>query len=475
MKIFHTTFQLILALVFLHNAHSQEAWLNVESGTEFSLAMKSDSTIWSWGNNTNGQLGIGNTINQLIPVQIGTDTIWKRVSAGAFHALAVKEDGTLWAWGLNSVGQLGTGDLIQKTAPTQVGVESDWKEAWAGQGHSIGIKKDSTMWAWGYNSNGQLGIGSTTNQNSPVQIGNLHEWDVASCGGAHTLALKVDSTLWAFGFNGTGQLGDGTTIQSIIPIQIGSAFGWTSISAGFEFSLAAGELGSLWSWGFNGNGQLGIGNTLSSSVPVLVQINSLVALAQIDAGSSFAFSTNINGELFGWGYNGNGQLGTGNTMQQNNPVQIGTETNWQDISGASGAVSGGTVYGTHSVGLQWPYYSICTTGANYIGQLGDNTTDQSVFFNCLIGELNVGLVENVNYDDFIVAPNPSNGLLTVNVGKLGANIYNCKVLNSIGKEIYENSFNTEIFNIDLQSISKGIYIIVLENEFISLKKQVIIE
>ena len=115
MKKIYKTIQVLAALFFLQNAHSQDYWLNIESGTEFSLALKSDSTLWSWGNNSNGQLGIGNTLNQIIPVQIGTDSEWKNISAGAFHTLAIKNDGTLWAWGLNSVGQLGIGNLTQKT------------------------------------------------------------------------------------------------------------------------------------------------------------------------------------------------------------------------------------------------------------------------------------------------------------------------------------------------------------------------
>ena len=127
MRKIHKTIQLFTALLLSQTAQAQDYWLKIESGTEYSLALKSDSTLWSWGQNTNGQLGLGNTINQIVPNQIGSESNWKQISAGAFHVLAVKNDGTLWAWGLNSVGQLGIGSLTQKTTPTQVGIESDWK------------------------------------------------------------------------------------------------------------------------------------------------------------------------------------------------------------------------------------------------------------------------------------------------------------------------------------------------------------
>ena len=358
--------------------------------------------------------------------------------------------------------------------PNQVGNESNWKEVHAGQGHSIGIKEDSTIWAWGFNTYGQLGIGNTINQSSPVQIGNLHDWLTASCGGGHTLALKADSTLWAFGYNGTGPLGDSTTIQSNVPIQIGPSHQWTSISAGFEFSLARKADGTIWSWGFNANGQLGIGNTTTSLYPVQIGVNNNWAL--IEAGSSFGFAINTNGELFGWGFNTNGQLGIGTTNDEYYPIQeVGLGTNWNYISGAAGAVNAGSVYGTHSLGLQGLNFSICATGSNYVGQLGDNTTTQSNFFNCSTGDLNVGLVEMDKSDFFTAMPNPSNGLFTINTETLNSSSHLCNVLDATGKEVYRNYFNTEIFQIDLQELSSGVYIIILENEGLSVKKRVVIE
>ena len=170
----------------------------------------------------------------------------------------------------------------------------------------------------------------------------------------------------------------------------------------------------------------------------------------------------------------NGQLGIGTTNDQYYPIQeVGLGTNWNYISGAAGAVSGGSVFGTHSLGLQYPNFSICATGSNYMNQLGDNTTIQSEFFNCSTGDLNVGLTEMDKSDYFTAMPNPSNGLFTINTETLSKHL--CKVLDAKGKEVYRNSFNTEFFQIDLQNLSSGVYIIILENEALSVKKRVVIE
>ena len=110
-----------------------------------------------------------------------------------------------------------------------------------------------------------------------------------------------------------------------------------------------------------------------------------------------------------------------------------------------------------------------------MSQLGDNTTNQSDFFNCSTGNLNVGLAEMDKSDFFTAMPNPSNGLFTINTETLNSSRHLCKVLDATGKEVYRNSFNTEIFQIDLQDLSSGVYTIKLENETLSLKKRVIIE
>lgn len=162
------------------------------------------------------------------------------------HTVALKSDGTLWAWGQNIFGQLGDGTNNQnyymgwagagtyplreyvsgtdRTLPSQIGTDTDWSMISVGAGHSVALKNDGTLWAWGLNVNGQLANGNAGMNNMlPLPVGAdtylpfilpKRPWASVVAGGYHTLALRSDGTLWSWGWNGAGQLGDGTTISS---------------------------------------------------------------------------------------------------------------------------------------------------------------------------------------------------------------------------------------------------------------------
>jgi alpha-tubulin suppressor-like RCC1 family protein len=140
------------------------------AGHYHSLARKTDGTLWAWGQNNLGQLGIGNTTNQTVPVQVGAATNWASISVGDYHSFALKTDGTLWAWGYNISGQLGIGNTTNQTVPVQLGSATDWASVDGGYAHTLALKTDGTLWAAGYNYYGQLGIGSTTDQNILVPV-----------------------------------------------------------------------------------------------------------------------------------------------------------------------------------------------------------------------------------------------------------------------------------------------------------------
>lgn len=156
---------------------SNNNWVAISAGQNFSLALKNDGTLWAWGNNQNGQLGIGTTVNQSAPVQVGNDTNWSKISAAKNNfALAIKNDGTLWAWGRNDYGYLGLGNNSTPNVPTQVGTSNDWTAISSGINHTLALKSNNTLWAWGRNSYGELGNNSTTISSSPIQIGVENDW-----------------------------------------------------------------------------------------------------------------------------------------------------------------------------------------------------------------------------------------------------------------------------------------------------------
>ena len=135
------------------------------------MALKSDGTLWAWGDNRSGQLGDGTTANQSSPVPVGSATNWRAVAAGAFHTVALKSDGTLWAWGNNSYGQLGDGTYANQASPVRVGSATNWQSVAAGAFHTVALKSDGTLWAWGFDSYGQLGDGSAFADLTPGKIG----------------------------------------------------------------------------------------------------------------------------------------------------------------------------------------------------------------------------------------------------------------------------------------------------------------
>jgi alpha-tubulin suppressor-like RCC1 family protein len=133
-------------------------WKQVSCGEQHAGAIKTDGTLWSWGNNQYGQLGSGTVISRSSPVQIGALTNWKKSAAGGLnHTAAIKTDGTLWSWGNNQYGQLGSGTVVSRSSPVQIGALTNWKSVHCGAFHTAAIKTDGTLWTWGLNAGGQLG------------------------------------------------------------------------------------------------------------------------------------------------------------------------------------------------------------------------------------------------------------------------------------------------------------------------------
>ncbi|MFH1228024.1 MAG: kelch repeat-containing protein [Planctomycetota bacterium] len=151
-------------------------WYMVACGASHTMAVKSDGTLWAWGLNNKGQLGLGDTLNRLAPTQVGTDTDWKYVACGQYHTVAFKKYycskwNTLWAWGDNTYGQLGLGDTTNRTGPVRVGSDVLWAKIACGGYHTLVIRTDGTIWGCGKNFHGQLGTGDYIYRNVPANIG----------------------------------------------------------------------------------------------------------------------------------------------------------------------------------------------------------------------------------------------------------------------------------------------------------------
>ena len=197
----------------------------IAGGYAHSLRLRSDGTVWAWGNNANGQLGDGSTTERHTPVPASGLAGVVAIAAGQLHSLALKSDGTVWAWGYNYYGQLGDGSTTDRWGPVPVSGLAGVVAIAAGDWHSLALKSDGTVWAWGYNVAGELGDGSTTQRTAPVPVSGLTGMVAIGGGLYHSLALKSDGTVWAWGWNYFGQLGDGTTTQRLTPVPVSGLAG----------------------------------------------------------------------------------------------------------------------------------------------------------------------------------------------------------------------------------------------------------
>jgi alpha-tubulin suppressor-like RCC1 family protein len=166
-------------------------WKQVTMGFKCFVALKTDGTLWCCGYNGFGQIGSGDRTNYSSPIQIGLLTNWKQVSTGLQQAttVAIKNDNTLWTWGQNTNGGLGVGNRINYSSPVQVGGLTNWKQVATTHYVTSAIKNDGTLWACGYNGYGQLGNSTTVPYSSPIQIGALTNWKQVSCGYRTIMAI----------------------------------------------------------------------------------------------------------------------------------------------------------------------------------------------------------------------------------------------------------------------------------------------
>jgi alpha-tubulin suppressor-like RCC1 family protein len=316
-------------------------WKQVSSGSAFSAAIKTDGSLWVWGINGNGQLGVNslNLVQVLTPTTIfGVGQNWRQVSCGSIHASAIKTDGTLWTWGYNANGQLGDNTNIQRSTPvTTFAGGNDWRSVSCGSDFTTAIKTDGSLWVWGYNFSAQLGTNGGPNRSTPVTtFAGGNNWKQVSAGSNHTSAIKTDGTLWVWGSDGNqGALGInlpfGFDKRSTPVTTFAGGNDWRSVSCGYSMVLATKTDGTLWVWGDNDRGELGIGNTIAQKTPVTTFAGGN-NWRQPSAGFQSSSAIKIDGTLWVWGRNSYGRMGINNIIDKFTPVTtFAGGNNWKQV------------------------------------------------------------------------------------------------------------------------------------------------
>jgi alpha-tubulin suppressor-like RCC1 family protein len=241
-------------------------WLALSAGDWHTCGVKLDGTLWCWGNDQFGQLGSkADAYQGPGPTQVGTGTDWTSVTAGGQHTCALKVDHSLWCWGDNQYGQLGveTAAGTDTPNPTPVQIDGSWASVAAGDKFTCGTRSDGTLWCWGRNDVGQLAestnLGTDTPNPAPVQVGDDADWASLAPGLEHACGVKTDGTAWCWGAPNQGELGTGTTGSDPVttPAEVGSGTTWSGLTAGWSSTCGLGTDGTAWCWGDNGVGELG--------------------------------------------------------------------------------------------------------------------------------------------------------------------------------------------------------------------------
>ncbi|MGE8431229.1 T9SS type A sorting domain-containing protein [Chryseobacterium joostei] len=237
-------------------------------------------------------------------------TGWKKFSQGETFSVALKEDGTLWMWGQNVNGILGNGSgtvtIVQH--PTQIGTDNDWTDISVGRWFVLAKKSNNNLYGWGDNQFGNLGNGNNTAQYSPIMIAqNVKSF---SAGYHHSMIVKTDGTMWGTGYNEWGNLGKGTLVGYYNTWQQEASLStdWDKASAGYYNSFGIKTNGTLWSCGANVQGQTGTGVT-AGAASNFAQIGTDTNWKDVSCGVYHVLGLKTTGKLWGWGYSANGRLG----------------------------------------------------------------------------------------------------------------------------------------------------------------------
>lgn len=314
----------------------------LDGGMSHSVALGKDGEVYVWGDNASGQLGLGrSTSHRDTPTKVLGLSGVTSVAAGYNFTLALRYNGTVMAWG----------NGLYHT-PTEVAGLENVVAISAGQINCLALTVKGAVYQWTFGG-------------QPAQVPGLDNVVAISAGGTHCMALTRSGEVWTWGYNEKGQLGDGTTVDRTQPAKVKGLLDIVGIAAGTNHSLAVDFHGEVYAWGDNSYAQLGAEK--SGSKPTPEKITSLRKVVQVAAGNGSSMARTADGQIYTWGYGEYGQIGNGKSeIAKATPVQPGR-------TGAAVYIACGTNHDL-SITKNGDVYS---WGRNNAGQLGTGKNGNS--------------------------------------------------------------------------------------------------
>ena len=307
---------------------------------------------------------------EVVPETENEITISPNVITNGSHTISLRTDGKVFTWGDNTYGQLGNGTVKTSDEPVEVTFPEGTiiTQIAAGENHNVALDSNGNVWTWGRNNNYQIG-NTRANQYTPYKVSNLPKVIKISAGNNNTMVITENNELYAWGLNAYGDLGLGTYTNKVLPKKVKGIHDIIDISGGKSHYIALNRAGEVFVTGSNLYGQLGIGDNEIGKINEFQKVEIKDKIGTIDAGDISNIATTVDGYVYTWGGNTYSTLGTGDKENKNVPTKL------KDVKNIRQASTGKT----HTI-LRDGNNNVYVTGTNSNGQLGLGTTENKTTF-----------------------------------------------------------------------------------------------